>query len=433
MSLCWIGKLLFISFELSFQNTRAEQVPNMLMLISEAFINDKEIEHCGILLFREHDPRNPDNPVLYFLLKDPEGAYYSHRFSLTNIAQVFSFSKANIFGFVFDKTSIYTVLNVKFRKKNALKSTYKFLTIYMPPPPKYIIHSSVPCLKDFLVDSITPTILALQIFEALQPSIKSESEQEAEISKETTEVVKYADELYLNFLQVYVAFIKNNKQTDPKKCKEIIKSLEDVPKFAKSLEMDDEDILNLLGRFVSEHICQHPDCDGFSYLKCGDCKDVHYCNVQCQEKDFSIHQHQCKIQKSTRLRTWIIPDYLKKTHEQIYQKPVISFETFIRVLSVKIYEAFHDTLRKTALGQFIVHNITENTEHKSDEKMLGLLKKRKNGRIPFKCLKIQMENAFGNRNLLAQFLSSPEQQLCQLLINTRPDFVINTENKNKCA
>ena len=100
---------------------------------------------------------------------------------------------------------------------------------------------------------------------------------------------------------------------------------------------------------------------------------------------------------------------------------------------MKIYEAFHDTLRKTALGQFIVHNITENTEHKSDEKMLGLLKKRKNGRIPFKCLKIQMENAFGNRNLLAQFLSSPEQQLCQLLINTRPDFVINTENKNKCA
>ena len=94
--------------------------------------------------------------------------------------------------------------------------------------------------------------------------ILSESEQEAEISKETTEVVKYADELYLNFLQVYVAFIKNNKQTDPKKCKEIIKSLEDVPKFAKSLEMDDEDILNLLGRFVSEHICQHPDCDGLT-------------------------------------------------------------------------------------------------------------------------------------------------------------------------
>ena len=32
--------------------------------ISEAFVNEEKIDHCGILILCEHDPSNPDRPVL---------------------------------------------------------------------------------------------------------------------------------------------------------------------------------------------------------------------------------------------------------------------------------------------------------------------------------------------------------------------------------
>ena len=389
-----------------------------VVLISEAFVNDEEIDHCGILLFCQHDPRHPAGPVLHLPMRHPEGAKV-HSFSLQAAAQFFSFSKLNIFGLEFNVEDLEdhfginqyictneskTVLTFKLssEKKCEFKSTYNFLRNYLPRKPHALIQN-VPGLKNFLVDFISPKIQALSIFEALLSSIENKSE--SQIREETDEIVRATDVLYLNYLRPYVTFIKSNKQKSRKKCKEIIKSLEDVPKFAKSLEMHEVDILNLLERFVSEHKCQNPDCDIYSYLKCGDCKDAHYCDVQCQERDFSVHQNHCKILKSLRLRTWIIPDFLKNTHEQIYQKPVISFETFIRVLSVKIYETFDDMLRKTALRQCVLLNTADNAEHNSDEEMLGLLKRRINGRIHFKCLKTQIENAFGSRNLLAQFFT----------------------------
>ena len=39
-----------------------------VVLISEAFVNDEEIDHCGILLFCQHDPRHPAGPVLHATL-----------------------------------------------------------------------------------------------------------------------------------------------------------------------------------------------------------------------------------------------------------------------------------------------------------------------------------------------------------------------------
>ena len=42
--------------------------------ISEAFVNEEKIVHCGILILCEHDPSNPDRPVLLLPQRDCEDA-----------------------------------------------------------------------------------------------------------------------------------------------------------------------------------------------------------------------------------------------------------------------------------------------------------------------------------------------------------------------
>ena len=46
--------------------------------------------------------------------------------------------------------------------------------------------------------------------------------------------------------------------------------------------------------FLRDHVCKNSTCDGFSLLKCKDCKRAHYCSVECQRKDWEKHQKVCE-------------------------------------------------------------------------------------------------------------------------------------------
>ena len=122
-----------------------------VVLISEAFVNDEKIYHCGILLFCQHDPRNPAGPVLHLPMRHPEGARV-HSFSFEVAAQVFYFSKLNIFGFVFyvedledleftNESGIVLTFKLSSKKNNEFENTFNFLRKYLPSKPHALIQN----------------------------------------------------------------------------------------------------------------------------------------------------------------------------------------------------------------------------------------------------------------------------------------------------
>merc|ERR1719348_529932 len=71
----------------------------------------------------------------------------------------------------------------------------------------------------------------------------------------------------------------------------MIQSTPNVVKFVKSLGWDDESLLySTIAMFLVGHGCEAPGCDSFSYLQCESCLSAHYCNVECQEKDWEKHK-----------------------------------------------------------------------------------------------------------------------------------------------
>ena len=136
-------------------------------------------------------------------------------------------------------------------------------------------------------------------YQNLIPSlILSESERAQKVDKireetnwmmcgSSVDVINAADALHRNYLRPWVIFVNKYHHFSKRKSKEMIKSLADVPTFAKSIELDDGDLLKLLVMFVSMHVCESPGCDGYSYLKCGDCK------VDLSTNLHEVSQSQC--------------------------------------------------------------------------------------------------------------------------------------------
>ena len=113
-----------------------------------------------------------------------------------------------------------------------------------------------------------------------------------------------------------------------------------------------------------------------------------------------------------------MPYLLQVVLMKMYQKPVITFETFSRVLQVKIYETFHRMLRTSEFRHLNLRTtgfrhlsaIPQEIEHKSEDKVLCLLKMRRNVRT-LRCLKIQLENAFRKTNSFAVFFLQESEEV----------------------
>ena len=312
---------------------------------------------------------------------------------MENIAHIFSYPKYKIVEFLVDGTigssfSQLTILTFKISCRNKTNHYFNFhriLAKYIPGKQEIII-SCIVQYRTLLAD-VSP--LGSIIFQTiLRKIILNES------SEESKEKLAKADKFFQSHYFPYVRFIRENHMNGREKCKEMIKSLEDVPKFAKSLGLKDEDLFKLLCNFLSSHACEYRGCGGFSYLKCGGCLDAHYCNARCQERDFSRHKDKCSERGKFRARIMAIPCTLEVVLEHTYQEPIIRFETFIRVLQVRVYEAFHGMLKTTALSQLL--------PSRCHEKMLCLVKRRKN-RPTVPCFRSQLEKAFGHKNMFAIF------------------------------
>ena len=106
------------------------------------------------------------------------------------------------------------------------------------------------------------------------------------------------EHLELGDERAYIKFVYMNKELSRKEMKQAILSIDNMPNFVRSIFPKWYNaqawMLFFVFSFLRDHVCKNSTCDGFSLLKCKDCKRAHYCSVECQRKDWEKHQKVCE-------------------------------------------------------------------------------------------------------------------------------------------
>merc|ERR1712218_90282 len=127
--------------------------------------------------------------------------------------------------------------------------------------------------------------------------------------------------------------------------------------------------------FLLTHVCHNDKCYSFSYLKCSGCMYAHYCDEECQMEDWEEHQKDCVKQWNVQLRKMLTPINVQDELRHCFGKKIISFATFFREITYKVYEAFHGVLETGKLNWYIKRYMGDFQGH-VNPKMANLLKNR---------------------------------------------------------
>lgn len=154
---------------------------------------------------------------------------------------------------------------------------------------------------------------------------------------------------YSNYLQPYAKFTNKNPMSE-KEFKKFVRNIDNFPKFVrKTLGWTcTMNLYRVTASFMQAHICAKRNCGGFSFVACSNCKIAHYCNKECQEKDFKDHKKACESMKVIgSLRQYnptILSNICKKESEP--GKEIVSMPVFTSELMKKLYSLFHEELKK---------------------------------------------------------------------------------------
>jgi len=88
--------------------------------------------------------------------------------------------------------------------------------------------------------------------------------------------------------------------------------------------------------FLKSHKCYLSSCDGFSYMKCAQCKVAHYCNNVCQ--DWPNHISECLSLRLQRKLNKTAINQLQKNLVSQLQYPITGFKKTIKKISFEIFK-----------------------------------------------------------------------------------------------
>ena len=143
-----------------------------------------------------------------------------------------------------------------------------------------------------------------------------------------------------------------NPQVKAKESRSIIREIDDLPKFMKYYFESPKYIHYFLFWFMLDHRCAYPGCKNFSYLKCQECRHIHYCGKECQDDDWNSHKEACQYSKEVHVREQMIPNLLQTEIESIHGNGLVTFEALYKELSYKVFEVLHDSM-KTSTFSFL--------------------------------------------------------------------------------
>ena len=113
-------------------------------------------------------------------------------------------------------------------------------------------------------------------------------------------------------IRFYLMFMREHKYPNRKEFRKLLKSRQTFKTISVNSSFSqsngDETTLTcfLFMYFWSQHHCENPDCNKFSYMKCGECKQAYYCSKTCQElkqRNPSFQQYLFKFHRPTNERS----------------------------------------------------------------------------------------------------------------------------------
>ena len=184
----------------------------------------------------------------------------------------------------------------------------------------------------FFQDLQSCTITGLSKKEGLMPRVKASKEQ---INKD-----EYAERnfrFYRDFYRSY-AYYLDKWPEDKNSLRNKVRGITDLPKFLYE-ELgwkNDAIIMDVIIFHIFNKQCGNDDCDNFAWLKCSDCKMIHYCSKTCQETDY-YRRHKRICSYHIRRRGY-------------KARKVVPLEMKGRVMKAQLFNGQRDYTRKTCVS-----------------------------------------------------------------------------------
>ena len=311
--------------------------------ITNLMFDDKPIHHEGIMLVNEPDVKNKGQPIFFFPYWDPK----EKKEKMMEITE-------NQFHHA---CGLKNVLALNLQGKKKLK---RVVLVF-----KDVDHDDVAELDKlfmFLPERMKPCHC---------PSV-----QEISI-KEPLNVVEKLEDAPLVYQ--YVAFLGNqkcyNQETSVRTFKAHLEANGDsmytfLKMTVKFREFDS--IVNMLTTYIRGHKCSVDGCPNFTKDKCGKCKMVKYCSVDCQKKDFKRHSG-AECEKFQQLYTNRVEAFHKMISEVVSAKlsnrvsakvsKFLSLEQFTARIKPWVLSGYHDHIVKKT---FLLGSIKFSSEKHSN-------------------------------------------------------------------
>jgi len=150
---------------------------------------------------------------------------------------------------------------------------------------------------------------------------------------------------YKNYLSLYNNLF-NKTNLSKEEFKKLMSCATNVPRIVRNTGGEYSDLENGVFEFIRLHKCGNKSCDGFATRKCSLCKNVRYCDSECQEMDFSKHSRLCPALKHDKDRAFFVGRIIQEELQSRKEKEpkLVAFESFLSILFSKIFLLFSDLL-----------------------------------------------------------------------------------------
>ena len=395
------------------------------VFVNDAFLNNERLINCGYLLLCEYT--SPSDPVLYYSHDNDSNILYcepTHNGEILNLSgrdqpanNLFLLLGAlylcDIVAIGTNSVANCAFIWIRWTKDGPTGPIHK-LKVFLSGPQtsggSWQTRSELEALLDFR-ETAFPGVPVKELKDRMIPRIDHDGYDK--------------DKYYRNTIIAYTQFI-NKHSVSKKEFKKMMKKEKNFPKFVRSLGwIKDQPLFECLKYFVAEHICQNRSCKGFAWLKCSECLMSHYCNTECQAKDWNNHKESCKRLCYFRERTHVLGSRLHEVyafenkcvtvendrnmnimiHIAGNTKDIVTFDAFDRILKRRLFYAFSDLLKeawyKNHLKFFINHarDFFGKDFSNKDPNLIFSLAKNKKGVEP-KELVLQMIESYTRDNIM---------------------------------
>ena len=324
-------------------------MPVFVVIVDDAFLNDRRLQHPGVIICHKVG----DIPTLLFLGYYDDGQTFEFpehgefKTSEQETGQFFVNQELRLFGLIYNddngELKIFTVFLAPSvnHYDDEIRTLHRFTKTLLTKKP-ILVTKTVEELNQFFARCGPPF---LKIFRDQLAGVKEDKTKQ----KHAVVISRITDDQF--YYQAYVNFVEKHP-LNGKDATQLIRNLDNFPKFAvETLQFGSvQNIYQLAAYFLKAHLCGNRDCGGFSFIKCSKCNTLHYCNRECQIKDFQRHKKHCSWFAQVYESKKIVPSKLHEilgSLETETETNLIEMDLFVREIMMKAYSMFHEAL---ALG-----------------------------------------------------------------------------------